>query len=148
MGRVPVIAAPQARPTNPRSQINRHALYEKTVIRRGATIGANATVVCGTEIGRYAFVAAGSVVTRDVPDYALVAGNPARQQGWMSRHGQKLPDPDDEGVCTCPESNLRYKETSPGVLTCLDLHEDEVLPDNLKKSTAPYREYREQGGLD
>ena len=76
--------------TNPRSQVNRHALYEKTTLRRGCTIGANATIVCGTTIGRYAFVAAGSVVTKDVPDYALVMGNPARQVGWMSRHGHRL----------------------------------------------------------
>ena len=67
--------------TNPRSQVNRHSLYERTLIRRGATIGANATIVCGVTIGRYAFVAAGAVVTKDVPDYALVLGNPARQKG-------------------------------------------------------------------
>ena len=131
--------------SNPRSQINRHALYEGTTIRRGATIGANSTIVCGSEIGRYAFVAAGAVVTKNVPDYALVTGNPARQQGWMSRHGQKLPDPDADGVMLCPESNLRYREVSSGVLECLDLHESEELPDDLKKSTVPYREFREQG---
>src|SRR6188474_2785887 len=67
--------------TNPRSQVNRHSLYEKTILKRGCTIGANATIVCGVTIGRYAFVAAGSVVTKDVPDYALVMGNPARQTG-------------------------------------------------------------------
>ncbi len=76
--------------TNPRSQINRHSLYEKTLIRRGATIGANATIVCGVMLGRYCFIAAGSVVTKDVPDYALMVGNPARQKGWMSRHGHIL----------------------------------------------------------
>src|SRR6185295_12293449 len=72
--------------TNPRSQVNRHALYETTTLRRGATVGANATIVCGIELGRYAFVGAGSVVVKSVPDYALVIGNPARQVGWMSRH--------------------------------------------------------------
>jgi len=76
--------------TNPRSQINRHDLYEKTVIRRGATVGANATIVCGVTLGRYCFIAAGSVVSKDVPDYALMVGNPARQKGWMSRHGHVL----------------------------------------------------------
>ena len=76
--------------TNPRSQVNRHSLYETTVLKRGCTIGANATIVCGITVGRYAFVGAGSVVTRDVPDYALVVGNPARQIGWMSRHGHRL----------------------------------------------------------
>ena len=76
--------------TNPRSQVSRHSLYEKTLIRRGATIGANATIVCGVTLGRYCFIAAGSVVTKDVPDYALMVGNPARQKGWMSRHGHVL----------------------------------------------------------
>jgi UDP-2-acetamido-3-amino-2,3-dideoxy-glucuronate N-acetyltransferase len=76
--------------SNPRSQVNRKSLYERTLLRRGATIGANATIVCGITIGQYAFVAAGSVVTADVPDYALVMGNPARQKGWMSRHGHRL----------------------------------------------------------
>lgn len=75
--------------TNPRSQVNRQALYEPTTIRRGATIGANATVVCGITIGRYAFIAAGTVIAKDVPDYALVMGVPGRQAGWMSRHGHR-----------------------------------------------------------
>jgi len=98
--------------TNPRSQVNRHSLYEKTLIRRGATIGANATIVCGVTLGRYCFVAAGSVVTKDVPDYALVMGNPARQKGWMSRHGHILKNPDADGVMTCPESGFRYQIVS------------------------------------
>jgi UDP-2-acetamido-3-amino-2,3-dideoxy-glucuronate N-acetyltransferase len=76
--------------TNPRSQVSRHSLYEKTLIRRGATLGANCTIVCGVTLGRYCFIAAGSVVTKDVPDYALMVGNPARQKGWMSRHGHIL----------------------------------------------------------
>jgi UDP-2-acetamido-3-amino-2,3-dideoxy-glucuronate N-acetyltransferase len=129
--------------SNPRSQINRHALYEKTVFKRGCTIGANATIVCGTTIGRYALVAAGSVVTRDVPDYALVMGNPARRTAWMSRHGQKLGPPDVQGVMVCPESGLRYREASPGVVRCLDLDEEAPLPPEMTKSTKPYRAFRE-----
>lgn len=76
--------------TNPRSQIIRKALYEKTVLRRGCSIGANATIVCGITIGRYSFVAAGAVVAKDVPGYALMIGVPAKQKGWMSRHGHLL----------------------------------------------------------
>lgn len=117
--------------TNPRSQVNRHSLYEKSTLKRGCTIGANATIVCGVTIGRYAFVAAGSVVTRDVPDYALVLGNPARQRGWMSRHGHRLNSPDADGTMTCPESGLRYREAQPGVLRCLDLDEEAPLPKDL-----------------
>ena len=90
--------------TNPRSQVSRKTLYEKTLIRRGSTIGANATIVCGITVGRYAFVGAGAVVSRDVPDYALVLGVPARQKGWMSRHGHVLPTPDSDGIMVCPES--------------------------------------------
>lgn len=123
--------------TNPRSQINRHALYEKTVFKRGATIGANATIVCGVTLGRYAFVAAGSVVTKDVPDYALVMGNPARQKGWMSRHGHVLKTGPD-GIMTCPESGYRYKEISPGVVRCLDLDEEAPLPPELAKGVRVY----------
>ena len=76
--------------TNPRSQVVRHSLYEKTVFRRGVTVGANATIVCGIEIGRYAFIAAGAVVATDVPDYALMVGVPAKQIGWMSEYGEQL----------------------------------------------------------
>jgi UDP-2-acetamido-3-amino-2,3-dideoxy-glucuronate N-acetyltransferase len=130
--------------SNPRSQINRHALYETTRLKRGCTIGANATIVCGTQIGRYAFVGAGSVVTKDVPDFALVVGNPARQVGWMSRHGHRLGPPDASGVMTCPESGYRYKETEPGVLRCLDLDEEAPLPASLSKGTRPYREVKEE----
>jgi UDP-2-acetamido-3-amino-2,3-dideoxy-glucuronate N-acetyltransferase len=129
--------------SNPRSQVNRHALYEKTVFKRGCTIGANATIVCGTTIGRYALVAAGSVVTKDVPDYALVVGNPARRTAWMSRHGQKLGQSDAEGIMVCPESGLRYREASSGVVRCLDLDEEAPLPPDLSKSTRPYRSFRE-----
>jgi len=76
--------------TNPRSQVNRHSLYEKTLFRRGCSIGANATIVPGVTIGRYAFIGAGAVVTKNVPDYALILGNPGKQKGWMSRHGHHL----------------------------------------------------------
>lgn len=128
--------------TNPRSQINRHSLYEKTVFRRGCTIGANATIVCGTAIGRYAFVAAGSVVTRDVPDYALVMGNPARQEGWMSRHGQRLPKPDKKGIMVCPESGYRYKQLHPGILRCMDLEEETPLPRDKARGVKRYDEFK------
>ena len=126
---------------NPRSQVNRHSLYEPTVIRRGATIGANATIVCGVTIGRYAFVAAGAVVTADVPDYALVKGNPARQSGWMSRHGQRLVKRGRNGILTCPESGYRYKKQD-GVLRCLDLAEDEQLPKAQAIGKCSYRNFR------
>ena len=114
--------------TNPRAQVSRHKLYEKTILRRGATVGANATIVCGIELGRYCFIAAGAVVTKDVPDYALMIGTPARQAGWMSRHGIRLGKPDSEGIMICAESKYRYKETEPGVLRCLDLDEETPLP--------------------
>jgi len=84
--------------SNPRSQIVRHFMYERTLVRRGATIGANATIVCGVTIGRYAFIGAGAVVCRDVPDYALMLDVPARQKGWMSRHGISKREPCVEGV--------------------------------------------------
>ena len=127
--------------TNPRSQVNRHALYEKTLLQRGCTIGANATVVCGTTIGRYAFVAAGAVVAKDVPDYALMVGVPARQRGWMSRHGIPLGDPDVNGIYVCAESGLQYSEVAPGVLRCLALDEDAPLPKQLAVGAARYRIY-------
>jgi len=130
--------------TNPRSQVNRHALYEATWLKRGCTIGANATIVCGTTIGRYAFVGAGSVVTKDVPDFALVVGNPARQTGWMSRHGHRLDSVDSTGVMRCPESGHRYTEVAPGVLRCLDVDEEAPLPAELTISTKPYRQVKEE----
>jgi UDP-2-acetamido-3-amino-2,3-dideoxy-glucuronate N-acetyltransferase len=128
--------------TNPRSQVVRRALYEKTLLRRGASIGANATVVCGITVGRYAFVGAGAVVAKDVPDYALMVGVPARFAGWMSRHGHRLPPPDESGVMRCPESGLRYKETSPGVLRCLDIDEDAPLPPDLAVGKVTYDELK------
>jgi UDP-2-acetamido-3-amino-2,3-dideoxy-glucuronate N-acetyltransferase len=127
--------------SNPRSQINRKTVYERTRIRRGATIGANATIVCGITLGRYCFIAAGAVLTRDVPDYALMLGVPARQSGWVSRHGVPLGRPDHDGICTCPESGMRYQEKN-GVLRCLDLDEDEPLPDAMASSVVSYRDVK------
>jgi UDP-2-acetamido-3-amino-2,3-dideoxy-glucuronate N-acetyltransferase len=115
--------------SNPRSEINRHSLYERTLLRRGSTIGANATIVCGVTVGRFAFVASGAVVTRDVPDYALMMGIPAVRVGWMSRHGHRLFQ-DADGLFTCPESRLRYREDE-GLLKCVDLAEDQPLPPGL-----------------
>lgn len=94
--------------TNPRSGVNRRGQYSKTVVKKGATIGANATIVCGHDIGRYAFVGAGSVVTKNVADYALVVGNPARQTGWMSEYGHKLKF-DANGIAVCNESKQKYQ---------------------------------------
>ena len=130
--------------TNPRSQVNRHALYEKTLIRRGATVGANATIVCGTELGRYCFIGAGAVVAKNVPDYALMVGNPARRVGWMSRHGLRLHNPDSDGVMRCPESGFRYKEVRPGLLGCLDLDEESPLPKELSVGSKTYDEFKAQ----
>lgn len=127
--------------TNPRSQVNRRSLYEKTLLRRGCSIGANATIVCGVTIGRYAFVGAGAVVTKDVPDYALVVGNPARKVGWMSRHGHRLGDPNASGVMTCPESGLVYRLDPEGRLICSVLGEEEDLPDAMARGTRAYRDF-------
>ena len=129
--------------TNPRSQVVRKTLYEKTLLRRGCSIGANATVVCGVTIGRYAFVAAGAVVTKDVPDYALMIGVPARQKGWMSRHGHQLQTRETEKVMTCPESGLCYAEKVPGVLKSLDLDEDAPLPESMAIGTVVYDEFKQ-----
>ena len=93
---------------NPRSGVNRRGEYAKTLVKKGASIGANATIVCGHDIGRFAFIGAGAVVTKTVPDYALVIGNPARQMGWMSEFGHRLTF-DESGVATCPESGQQYK---------------------------------------
>ena len=125
--------------TNPRSQVVRRSLYEKTLIRRGATVGANATIVCGITLGRYCFIGAGAVVTKDVPDYALMIGTPAKQRGWMSRHGHPLKNPDADGIMTCPESGLRY-QLADDRLRCLDLDEDNPLPEHLAKGSVAYRD--------
>ncbi|MEJ5302463.1 MAG: N-acetyltransferase [Bacteroidales bacterium] len=92
---------------NPRSAVNRRGQYARTVVKKGATIGANATIVCGHDIGEYAFVGAGAVVTKEVLPYALVVGNPARQIGWMSEYGHRLKF-DENGIAICPESGEKY----------------------------------------
>lgn len=112
---------------NPRSQVPRKGQYEQTRLLRGSTIGANATLVCGITIGRYAFIAAGAVATRDAPDYALIVGAPGRMRGYVSRHGHPLLL--EEGLGTCPESGLRYSLSEGGQLSCLDLGEDDPLPE-------------------
>lgn len=94
--------------TNPRSAVNRRGEYSRTHVGRGASIGANATVVCGHDIGEFAFIGAGAVVTKTVPAYALVVGNPARQMGWMSEYGEKL-EFDAEGWAICPGSGEKYR---------------------------------------
>ena len=128
--------------SNPRSQVVRKALYEKTWIRQGATIGANATIVCGATIGRYAFVGAGAVIRSDVPDYAMMLGVPAIQSGWMSRHGHRL-NFDGEGVAVCPESNLRY-QLEDGQVCCLDLGEENPLPEKLASGKGSYQDYKRE----
>lgn len=111
---------------NPRSEISRMDQLRPTLVKRGATLGANCTIVCGITIGRYAFVGAGAVVNRDIPDYGMVVGVPGHQIGWISRHGHRLSTGDD-GIMTCPESGWRYSETEPGVVRCLDQDEDAPL---------------------
>jgi len=96
---------------NPRSAINRKKEFQKTHVGKGATIGANATLICGHNIGKYAFIGAGAVVTKEVPDYALVTGNPARQTGWMSEYGHRLHF-NSKGIAVCPESNQKYSLTN------------------------------------
>lgn len=93
---------------NPRSGVNRRGQYSKTVVKKGASIGANATIVCGHDIGEYAFIGAGSVVTKHIPAYALVVGNPARQIGWMSEYGHRL-NFNEDGLAICLESNEKYQ---------------------------------------
>jgi UDP-2-acetamido-3-amino-2,3-dideoxy-glucuronate N-acetyltransferase len=122
--------------TNPRSQVSRKSLYEKTLISRGATIGANTTIVCGIILGRYCFIGAGSVVTKDIPDYALVFGNPGILKGYMSRHGHKLKF-DESGRATCPESHFVYEQLADRV-SCLDLDEDDPLPSELSFGSESY----------
>jgi len=98
---------------NPRSAVSRKSEYRDTLIRRGATLGANCTIVCGVTIGQYAFIGAGAVVNRDVPDFALMLGVPARQTGWMSRHGERLELPlEGEGEARCPHTGERYLLTA------------------------------------
>ena len=94
--------------TNPRSAVNRRGEYLKTIVKKGATIGANATVVCGHDIGEFAFIGAGAVVTKNIPAYALVVGNPSQQIGWMSEFGHRL-NFNEEGIAICPESGDKYQ---------------------------------------
>ena len=126
--------------SNPRSQVSRKSLYEKTLIRRGATIGANATILCGITLGRYCFIAAGSVATKDIPDYGLVMGNPGRLKGYMSRHGHRL-NFDEKNRATCSESKFRYERTGETV-HCLDLDEESSLPDELSTGIQPYKSFK------
>jgi len=126
--------------TNPRSQVSRQSLYEKTLIKRGSTIGANATIVCGVTLGRYCFVGGGAVVTKDIPDYGLVLGNPGKLSGYMSRHGHKLSF-DDSGRAICPESNFRYEKEGNEV-GCVDLEEDKPLPNELSVGSKTYDSYK------
>lgn len=95
---------------NPRAAVSRKDEYRDTVVRRGATLGANCTIICGVTIGEYAFVVAGAVINRDIPPYALMVGVPARQIGWMSRHGERLDLPlKGDGMATCPATRVRYQ---------------------------------------
>ena len=93
---------------NPRSAVNRKSDYAKTLVKRGASIGANATIICGNDIGEFAFIGAGAVVNKDVKSYSLVVGNPSRHIGWMSEYGHRLHF-DEEGMAECPESKEKYK---------------------------------------
>ena len=103
---------------NPRSAVTRKNEYRATLIKKGATLGANCTIVCGVTVGEYAFVAAGAVINRDVKPYALMAGVPARQIGWMSQHGERLLIPvEGEGTAVCPNTGKAYR-LSAGVLEC------------------------------
>lgn len=111
---------------NPRSQIVRRNEYQKTTVRRGATIGANSTIVCGATLGRYCFIGAGAVVRGDVPDYALMLGVPARQKGWMGRHGYRLEEA-GEDTFRCPETGWTYR-LDDGALKCRQLDEEQSLP--------------------
>jgi UDP-2-acetamido-3-amino-2,3-dideoxy-glucuronate N-acetyltransferase len=113
---------------NPRAELSRKGSFVTTRVRRGATLGANATVICGAELGRYALVGAGAVVSGSHPDYALLLGVPARRVGWVSRHGHRLQERDGDGNLLCPESRFRYREVESGTLACLDHPEELQLP--------------------
>ena len=128
--------------TNPRSQVNRHSLYESTLVRRGATVGANATIVCGITLGRYSFIAAGALVAKDVADYGLMMGIPAQRVGWMSRHGHRL-EKVANNLLTCPESGYSYQEYD-GTLRCLDLDEDVALSADLAVGKKKYGKFKTQ----
>ena len=103
---------------NPRCEISRKKEFRKTLVKKGATLGANCTIICGTTIGSYSFIGAGTVVNRDVPDYALMVGNPAKQIGWMSRYGERLNLPlVGKGRCKCPHTGKKY-QLDAGLLVC------------------------------
>jgi len=104
---------------NPRAAVSRRAEYQRTVVRRGASIGANATVLPGRTLGQYSFIAAGAVVVYDVPDFALIVGTPGEHTGWMSRHGRKLAF-DEEGMATCPGTGERYRRMLDGTVVVFD----------------------------
>ncbi|MFS8067909.1 MAG: acyltransferase, partial [Byssovorax sp.] len=126
---------------NPRAQIRRRDLFSPTLVRRGATVGANATIVCGVTVGRYAFIGAGAVVTRDVPDYALILGVPGQRAGWMSRHGHRLLASGEGGLFVCPESGYRYGLVGD-TLRCLDLDEESPLPEEQAAGVIRYRDVK------
>ena len=131
--------------SNPRSQVNRQKLYEQTLIQKGATIGANATIVCGVRIGRYAFVGAGTVVTKNVVDYAMVVGNPGKHRGWMSRHGHRLKF-NSIGIAICPESGLGYSlsnDKTSEVVRCIDLDEAASLEPAMAVGHKTFNQYKE-----
>ena len=130
--------------SNPRSQVSRKSIYEKTLIKKGSSVGANATVVCGRVLGRYCFIAAGAVVTKNVADYALIVGTPGKQAGWMSRHGHKLGRATDDGEFVCPESGYWYKVDKVGILKCLDVDEDAALPADKSVGQKTYNEFKKE----
>lgn len=150
--------------TNPRSQVSRRSLYEQTLIRRGTTIGANATIVCGVTLGRYSFVAAGAVVAKSVPDYGFIRGVPGRLHGWMSRHGHLLsfaaPEEADRSrfpevfavpgarIAVCPESLFRYvlvqNAAGEEQVRCLDLDEEAPLPSELASGQKDYDSFKKR----
>ena len=127
--------------SNPRSEINRKHLFENTLIRKGATLGANSTIISGNIIGRYSFISAGAVITSNVEDYALMKGVPAKHVGWMSRHAHILPFSNHKKTLICPESNMRYMEKN-GKLKCLDLDENAALPSEYNVGLRKYNEYK------
>jgi UDP-2-acetamido-3-amino-2,3-dideoxy-glucuronate N-acetyltransferase len=108
--------------TNPRSAVNRKHEYKRTILKKGVTVGANATVLCGIEVGEYAFIGAGAVVTQNVLPYSLVVGTPARHAGWMSEHGQRLRFRPD-GIAVCPETSNKYRFSCGKVVKIMDKNE-------------------------
>ena len=104
---------------NPRSAVVRRDMYVKTIVGKGASIGANATIICGNNIGKYAFIGAGAVVTREVKPYSLVIGNPARHAGWMSEYGHRL-EFNDDNIAVCPESGEKYRLSGNDVSKIID----------------------------